>query len=183
MDPENSTVEIERDRESQGFGGRSLVGEIARIGGDRRSAAYTITGVEGRGRRLRIQFGNDSFRIGRFEITAANADGSGLSTRTNLYMASQGYYRGARLVDEEYQSWLPVEDVRLSPHRPGSRRDGSIALVGKHDLSTFPPGKIAFLYDFGPGDLLSVVPHATALRRADGTFRIKGNCRAELVRE
>jgi len=183
VDPENSTVEIERDRESQGFGGRSLVGEIARIGGDRRSAAYTITGVEGRGRRLRIQFGNDSFRIGRFEITAANADGSGLSTRTNLYMASQGYYRGARLVDEEYQSWLPVEDVRLSPHRPGSRRDGSIALVGKHDLSTFPPGKIAFLYDFGPGDLLSVVPHATALRRADGTFRIKGNCRAELVRE
>jgi oligo-alginate lyase len=180
VDPENSTVEIEKDRESQGFGGRSLVGEIARIGNDRRSTAYTITGVEGRGRRLQIRFGTDSFRVGRFAVTAANADGSGLSTRTNLYMASQGYYRGARLVDAEYRNWLPVEDVRLSPHRPGFRRDGSIALVGKHDLEAFEPEQIAFLYDFGPGDVLSVAPHATAVRRTDGTFQIKGNCRAEL---
>ena len=181
VDPEHSTVEIERDRESQGFRSRSLIGEIALIGNERRSTAYTITGVEGRGRRLRIRFGNDSFRVGRLAVTGRNADGSGVSTKTNLYMASQGYYRGARLVDEELRNWLPVEDVRLAPHRPGFRRDGSVALVGKGDLEDFVPGEIAFLYDFGPGDGFSVVPHATAVRRADGTFQVKGNCRAELV--
>lgn len=155
VDPANSIVEIERDRESQGF----------------------------RGRRLRIRFGDDSFRVGRLAVTGRNADGSGVSTRTNLYMASQGYYRGARLVDEGLRNWLPVEDVKLAPHRPGCRRDGSVALVGRCDLGDFEPGGMAFLYDFGPGDSFSVVPHATAVRRADGMFQVKGNCRADFKEE
>jgi len=181
VDPETSTVDIELDRESQGFRSRSLVGETACIGNARRRTAYTITSVEGRGRGRRIGFGTDSFRVGRFAVSAPNADGSGLSTRTYLYLASQGYYRGARLVDEGHRTWLPVEDVRLAPHRPGYRRDGHITLVGKHDLDDcFAPDRIAYLYDFGPGDTFSVVPRATAVRRPDGTFQVKGNCRAEL---
>ncbi|MEW6751238.1 MAG: heparinase II/III family protein [Candidatus Latescibacterota bacterium] len=180
VDPESAAVEIELDRGSQSFGSRLLMGAAACIGNDRRQAAYTITGVEGQGRRRQIRFGDDSFRIGRFAVTGRAADGSGVSTRTNLYLASQGYYRGARLVDGEHRHWLPVEDVRLAPHRPGWRRDAQIALVGKHDLSAFAPEEVAHLYDFGPGDSISVVPHATAARAPDGGFRVKGNCRALL---
>ncbi len=180
VEDRTSSIEIEVDRESQRPSPRNLIGEVALIGNGRRSAAYTITSVEGRGRRYRIGFGEDSFRIGRIVTGAVDADGSGLSTDTCLYLASQGYYRGARLVDEGQQVWLPVEDVRLSPHRPGSRRDGRISLVGRHDLSAFAPGRVAFLYDFGPGDGFSVVPHATAVRRPDGTFRVSGNCRATI---
>jgi hypothetical protein len=180
VEDRTSSIEIEVDRESQRPNPRNLIGETALIGNGRRSASYTITSVEGRGRRYRIGFGEDSFRIGRVVTGAVDAEGSGLSTDTCLYMASQGYYRGARLVDEQERAWLPVEDVRLSPHRPGSRRDGRIGLVGRHDLSAFPPGRIAFLYDFGPGDSFSVVPHATAARRSDGTFRVSGNCRATI---
>ena len=181
VDPATASIEVERDPESQPFRAGRLVGEIARIGNDRRATAYTITAVEGRGRRFRISFGDDSFCIGRFVVTGLNADGSGLSTRTYLYLAAQGYYRGARLVDQAHQNWLPVEDVTLSPHRPGCRRDGSVGLVGKHDLEPpFAPDRIAYLYDFGPGDTFSVVPRATAIRRADNTFRITGNSLANL---
>ena len=179
---ETATVEIELDRGSASLRTRSLVGETARFGNGRRSTAYTITSVEGRGRRYRIGFGTDSFRVGRFEITGINTDGSGLSTRTYLYMAAQGYYRGAHLTDADRAAWLPVEDVKLSPHRPGARRDGGIRLVGKHDLHAhFRPGEIAYLYDLGPGDTFSVVPRATASRLADGAFRVKANCRAEFT--
>ena len=180
IDDRTSSVEVEIDRESERPHSRNLIGEVALIGNVRRSAAYTITSVEGRGRRYRVGFGEDSFRIGRFVTGAVNPDGSGLSTDTYLYMAAQGYYRGARLADEKGRVWLPVEDVRLSPHRPGSRRDGRIGLVGGHDLSAFAPGRIAYLYDFGPGDSFSVVPHATAVRRPDGTFRVSGSCRAKI---
>jgi len=179
--PQSSTVEIERDRDSQPFRKTGLIGSVARFGNGRRTSAYTITSVEGRGRRFRIGFGDETFRIGRLAVTGLNADGSGVSTKTCLYLASQGYYRGARLVDEAYQAWVPVEDVKLSPHRPGARRDGSVSLVDRTDLSDhFAVGKIAYLYDFGPGDTFSVGPQATATRRPDGTFRVQGNCRAEL---
>ena len=178
LDDATSSVEVELDRDSQRPNPRRLTGEAARIGNDRRAAAYTITAVEGRGRRWRITFGDDSFRIGRFVVGARNADGSGLSTDTCLYMASQGYYRGARLADEKGSVSLPVDDVNLSPHRPGSRRDARIGLVGRHDLGVFSPGRIAYLYDFGPGDAFSVVPRATAVRKPDGTFKISGNGKA-----
>ncbi len=181
VDPDTSTIDIERDRNSQPLRTRALIGETLHIHNGRRTTAYTISAVEGKGRRYRIGLNNESFRIGRFVTTGINADGSGLSTKTCLYLASQGFYRGARLVDETHSVWLPVEDVKLSPHRPKSRRDGSIALVGSHDLSAhFAAGQIAYLYDLGPGDAVSIAPRATALRRADGTFRIKGNCRAVL---
>ncbi len=180
VDPHTSTIHIERDRNSQPLR-RALIGETIHIHNGRRTTAYTISSVEGRGRGYRIGLNNESFRIGRFLTTGINADGSGLSTKTCLYLASQGYYRGARLVDETHAVWLPVEDVKLSPHRPKSRRDGSIALVDNHDLHAhFTPGQIAYLYDFGPGDAVSITPRATALRRTDGSFRTKGNCRAVL---
>ncbi len=189
VDPHTSTIHIERDANSQPLR-RALIGETIHIHNGRRTTPYTISSIEGRpacsavrraGRGSRIGLNNESFRIGRFLTTGINADGSGLSTKTCLYLASQGYYRGARLVDETHAVWLPVEDVKLSPHRPKSRRDGSIALVGNHDLHAhFTPGQIAYLYDFGPGDAVSITPRATALRRTDGTFRIKGNCRAVL---
>ena len=57
----------------------------------RRTCAHTITSVEGRGRRFRIGFGDETFRIGRLAVTGLNADGSGVSTKTCLYLASQGY--------------------------------------------------------------------------------------------
>ncbi len=182
VDPDTSTIDIERDRDSQPLRARALIGETLHIHNGRRTTAYTISSVEGKGRRYRIGLNNESFRIGRFVTTGINADGSGLSTKTCLYLASQGYYRGARLVDEAHTIWLPVEDVKLSPHRPESRRDGSIALVGRHDLSAhFAAGQIAYLYDFGPGDAVSITPRATALRRRDGAFRVKANCRAGLL--
>ena len=181
VDAENSTVEIERDRDSQPFSRKALIGCVARFTTGRRTSAYTITSVEGRGRRFRLGFGDDSFRIGRLVIGAAAGDGTGLSTPTYLYLAAQGYYRGARLVDETHQAWLPVEDVKLAPHRPGSRRSGSIRLTERADLAErFRPGEIAYLYDFGPGDAFSVTPQATALRRADGTFRVTGNGRGKV---
>jgi hypothetical protein len=71
--------------------------------------------------------------------------------------------------------------VRLAPHRPGARRDGSVRLVGRADLAGhFAVGGTAYLYDFGPGDTLSVTPWASAVRTAGGAFRVRGNCRAEL---
>ena len=182
VDPETSSVEIERDRDSQPLRARALVGCVARFSNGRRTCAYTITEVTGRGRRYRIRFGDDTFRIGRLALTGVNADGSGVATRTCLYLASQGYYRGARLVDEDHQVWLPVEDVRMSPHRPGTRRDGAVTLSQRADLAPhFAAGGLAYLYDFGPGDAFTVTPQASALRRADGGFRVKANCRAELA--
>ncbi len=181
VDPDTATIDIERDRDSQPLRARALIGETLHIHNGRRTTAYTISSVEGKGRRYRIGLNNESFRIGRFVTTGINADGSGLSTKTCLYLASQGFYRGARLVDETHSVWLPVEDVKLSPHRPGCRRDGSIALVDSHDLHAhFASGQIAYLYDFGPGDAVSVTPRATALRRTDGAFRVKANCRTDL---
>ncbi|MDP6777095.1 MAG: heparinase II/III family protein [Candidatus Latescibacteria bacterium] len=183
VDPDVSTLDVERNRGSQPLRTRGLIGETVRIGNGRRSTAYTISSVEKlEGRRYRIALSNETFCIGRLAVTGINADGSGLSTVTCLYLASQGYYRGARLVDEERSVWLPVDDVKLSPHRPGFRRDGSVALEGHHDLdSRFASGDIAYLYDFGPGDSVSIAPRATAVRRDDGTFRLKSNCRAELT--
>lgn len=181
IDPVSSTIAIERDRESQAFRAAGLEGEVARIGNARRATAYNITAVEGRGRHYRIRFGADRFRIGRFVITGTNPDGTGLSTGTNLYMAAQGYYRGAWLTDKNHTIWLPVDDVDLAPHRPGARRDAGIRLVGRHDLAArFRVGEIAYLYDIGPGDSVAVTPTATALRQKDGRFRIRANCRAFL---
>ena len=183
VDPDSSTADVERERDSQPLRTRGLVGETLRIGNGRRATAYTISSVEKlQGRRYRVGLSKESFCIGRLAVSGVNADGSGLSTATCLYLASQGTYRGARLVDEKRSVWLPVEDVKLSPHRPGFRRDGSVALEGYHDLDgTFEPGDIAYLYDFGPGDTASIAPQATAIRRKDGTFRVKSNCRAELT--
>ncbi len=179
IDPQASTVDIERHRGSQSFRTTGLKDEVARIGNARRTTAYNITAVEGRGRRYRIRFGTDTFRIGRFVITGRNPDGTGLSTKTNLYMAAQGYYRGAWLTDKDHTIWLPVDDVDLAPHRPGTRRDAGIRLVGKHDLAArFKIGEIAYLYDIGPGDIVAVTPTATAFRQRDGQFRIRANCRA-----
>ena len=183
VDPEASSIEIERDRDSQPLNARRLIGQVAHLGNDRRSTAYTITGVEGRGRHWRIRFGADAFRIGRLAISARDAQGRGISTPTYLYLASQGYYRGAWLADAQHRSWLPVEDVHLSPHRPGWRRDGRISLVGQHNLEAFAPGQVAYLYDFGPGDRFWVTPQATAIFRSGGKDQIKGNCRAELRSE
>lgn len=181
VDPSSSTIHVERDRGSLPFRAAALKGEVARIGNDRRWAAYNITAVEGGGRRYRIRFGDDSFRIGRFVITGVSPDGTGLSTKTNLYMAAQGYYRGAWLTDRDHTHWLPVDDVELAPHAPGVRRDAGIRLVGRHDLSTgFRIGEIAYLYDVGPGDTVEVTPSATASRQQDGRFRIRANCRAVL---
>ena len=181
VDPESSTIEIERDKESQPLQKRGLVGNVLRITNGRRTTAYTISSVESTGRRYRIGLDDEAFCIGRLVTTGINADGSGLATMTCLYLASQGFYRGARLVDGKHAVWLPVEDVKLSPHRPGFRRDGAVELVGHHDLDAhFQPGEMAYLYDMGPGDDVSIIPHATAVRRDDGTFRVKGNCRAAM---
>lgn len=181
IDPASSTITVERDRDSQAFRAAALTGDVARIGNARRTAAYNITAVEGRGRRYRVRFGADSFRIGRFVISGVNPDGTGLSTKTNLYMAAQGYYRGAWLTDRGHAHWLPVDDVELAPHAPGVRRDAGIRLVGGHDLSAgFGVGDIAYLYDVGPGDTVEVTPAATAFRQRDGRFRIRANCRAIL---
>ena len=183
VDPDASTVDLARDRDSQPFRTRGLVGETLRIGNGRRATAYTISSVEKlQGRRYRIGLSGESFCVGRLAVSGINADGSGLSTVTCLYLASQGYYRGARLVDEARSVWFPVEDVKLSPHRPGFRRDGAVSLEGNHRLDgPFEPGGIAYLYDFGPGDTASIAPRATAIRREDESFRLKSNCRAELV--
>ncbi len=181
VDPSSSAITVERDRDSMPFRRAALKGDVARIGNARRWAAYNITSVEGRGRRYRIRFGADSFRVGRFVVTGVSPDGTGLSTKTNLYMAAQGYYRGAWLTDRDHARWLPVDDVDLAPHRPGVRRDAGIRLLGRHDLSAgFRIGDIAYLYDVGPGDTVEVTPSATALRQQDGGFRIQANCRAIL---
>ncbi|MDA0748281.1 MAG: hypothetical protein O2954_17315, partial [bacterium] len=174
-------VEIERDKDSQPFRTRGLVGNVVRIYNGRRVTAYTLSAVESHGRRYRLHFGKESFCIGRFKIGPLNPDGSGLTTPTNLYMASQGYYQGARLVNETLSAWHPVTDVTLAPHNPGQIRDATIRLEGTHDLSDdFTSNHIAYLYDFGPGDRISILPRATALRRKDGSFRIQANCKADL---
>lgn len=179
VDPESSSIEIRRDRDSQPLRRRDLIGETIRIENGRRSTAYRISSVEANHGRYRIGLDNESFCIGRFVTSGINSDGSGISTKTCLYLASQGYYRGARLVDGEHAVWLPVDDVKLSPHRPKSRRDGAIGLVGQHELTAhFKPGQIAYLYDFGPGDAIHITPRASAQRRPDGSYRVKANCRA-----
>ena len=180
VDPTASTLEIERDRSSLPLKASGLKGEVAHIGNLRRSTAYNIAAVEGKGRRYRIDLGGESLRVGRMVITGVNTDGSGISTKTNLYLANQGYYRGAWLTDENYTVWLPIDDVLMSAHIPKVRRDSQIRLVGKHDLSAFGLGKLAYIYDFGPGDTFRITPRATAERREDGTFRTKANCRASL---
>jgi hypothetical protein len=181
VDPNTSIVEVERNRESQPFRASGLVQNIARIHNTSRTCSYTVTSVEGKGKRFNIGFGTDSFRIGRFVITGRNADGSGVTTKTNLYMAAQGYYRGCWLTDKDHITWIPVRDVLITPHQPGVRRDSQIQLAGKHELGTaFTQGNIAYLYDFGPGDTLNISPYATAALRSDGTYRVRTNGRAEV---
>jgi len=182
VDPERAVVVVERDAGSQPFRSGRLAGAVGRFTNGRRASAYTLTAVKGRGRRYQVCCGDDSFRIGRFVVTGIDPAGAALATKTYLYLASQGYYRGARLVDPGHQVWLPVEDVQLSPHRPGARRDGAVRLTAPADLAAhFRVGELAYLYDFGPGDVFSVTPHASAVRAADGRFRLRGNCQARLV--
>ena len=181
VDPATSSVEVERDRESQPFRASGLVRNIARIHNTTRTCCYTIQSVEGKGRNFTIGFGSDAFRIGRFVITGRNAGGSGLTTKTNLYLAAQGYYRGCWLTDKDHNLWLPVRDVLITPHQPGVRRDAQIQLMGNHEMeSGFDQGDIAYLYDFGPGDTLDIEPYATAVLRAEGTYRVRANGRAEM---
>jgi hypothetical protein len=175
---------------------KRLVGETALLGNARHSTSYTITGAQGgagvspagqggagvspAGRpeengRLVVTFGPESFRLGRFRIGTVAPDGRSLATPTYLYLAAQGYYRGTRLVDVAQQLWLEVDDVTLSPHQPGQRREGRITLrePARMDLAE-RLGEVAFLYDFGPGDRFTVIPHAHALRQPDGTWAVRG---------
>ena len=170
-------MEVERDRESLPLKASSLANEVIRFGNPRRAAAYNVHSVEGKARRYRIDLGGESLRIGRLAITGVNADGSTLSTKTNLYMANQGYYRGAWLTDKDHTVWLPIDDISMSPHIPGVRRDSNIRLVGCHGVSAFRVGDLAYIYDVGPGDTFNITPHATGVRRDDGTYRVKSNCR------
>jgi hypothetical protein len=182
VDVRGSVVELVRDKGSQPFRPTGLKGEVAVIGNSRRSTAYNISRAERSGRRVAVHLDGESLCIGRLIIGGVNSDGSGLSTGTNLYLAPQGYYRGAWLTNEARDVWLPIEDVTIAPHMPGVRRDSAIRLVGKHDVSShFRAGELAYIYDIGPGDSLSVVPHASAVRREDGSYRVKGNGRATLA--
>jgi hypothetical protein len=177
-----------------------LVGETALLGNARHGTSYTITGVREENGRLVVTFGPESFRLGRFRVGTVAPDGRSLATPTYLYLAAQGYYRGTRLVDAAQQLWLEVDDVTLSPHQPGQRREGRITLrepfvvshesgvvadggLAQRPAPTVPDykrdlaerlGEVAFLYDFGPGDRFTVLPHAHALRQPDGTWAVSG---------
>jgi len=180
VDPEAFTVDVERGRNSLPLKPSALKGETVHFGNDTRSAAYTIEGVEREGKRCRIDLGGESIRIGRFVVTGVNADGTTLSTKTNLYLANQGYYRGAWLTNHDHTVWLPIDDVVMSPHIPKVRRDCQIRLVGSHDLSPFQVDDIAYIYDVGPGDTYRITPQVLAVRRDDGTLRVKSNCRVSV---
>jgi len=168
-------VEVEPAGDPSALRPTSGVGEVALLGNARHGTAYPLTAVrEERGRWI-ITLGPESFRLGRFQVGAVAPDGSALSTPTYLYLAAQGYYRGTYLVNAAQDLWREVEEVTLSPHQPGQRREGRIVLREPAGAGLAERlGPVAYLYDFGPGDRLTLVPHAHALRRSDGSWTVAG---------
>lgn len=168
-------VEVELESGSEALDVAGMVGQTALLGNVRHGTAYTVAGARLANGRLIVTFGPESFCIGRFRVGAVAPDGSALSTPTYLYLAAQGYYRGARLVNEAHDLWLEVEDVTLSPHQPGQRREGRIELREPAGAGLAKRlGPVAFLYDFGPGDWFTLLPHAHALRQPDGRWSVTG---------
>ncbi|MBI4551258.1 MAG: heparinase II/III family protein [Candidatus Latescibacteria bacterium] len=175
VEDEPSMIVVEWDARCRGATPRALVGEMILIGNTRHGAAYTITDIDGDSDRCQVRFGVDSCRIGRFIVSGHGSDGRSLVTKTYLYLAAQGYYRGTWLVNADRSVWVPVDDIVLASHRPGFRRDARVSVVEPVDLTrAFPAGSIAWLYDCGPGDRVEVIPHATAIRRDDGGYDIIG---------
>jgi hypothetical protein len=169
VDYDQHTVEVELD---EGSGHllmeRDLIDHVAIIRNIRHATAYTITEISATSsRRLcKIRFGDDEFRIGRFVVSGIGADRRSLSTKTYLYLAAQGYYRGTRLVDARGRVSLPIDTITLSPHKPGARRDGRITLVEEANLGNLfstvegMEENIGYITDFGPGDRFEVVPYS-----------------------
>ena len=165
-----------------------LEGETAIISNDAHFTSYAITRaqlVSDQGaprRRYLLTFGEDEFRIGKFLVSATDPQGRHLSTDTYLYLADQGYYRGTRLVNAPHTLSLPIQDIRLSPHSPGQARSATIQLASPHPLSpafstlSSSPANLACIYDFGPGDRIQVIPHASLLAGPQG-YRLYSNCR------
>ena len=176
VNDERHTVEITLDGASASdVDLASVAGQTALIGNPRHGTTYTVVAAQQRGTDVTIQFPDDSFCIGRFRVGPVAPDGGAVITPTYLYLAAQGYYRGTCLVNEAGEIWHEVDDVLLTPHKPGRRRDGRIMLrdPAGPDLAA-QLGDVASLYDFGPGDRLEIMPHAHAVRRSDGGWTMSG---------
>lgn len=169
------TIEVALEGDPWTVNPSQIVGETALLGNGRHGTSYPITALREENGRWIVAVGAESFRLGRFRVGTVAPDGSALSTPTYLYLAAQGYYRGTRLVNEAQDLWLEIDDVTLSPHQPGQRREGRITLREPAGAGLAERlGPVAYLYDFGPGDRFTVLPHAHASRQADGTWAVTG---------
>ena len=159
---ETHQVEVDLDGESDALRPEEVIGETIVIGNGRHRTSYTITGIAEQNGRVMLSLGEDTFRIGKVPVDHLDPDGAFLATNTYLYLAAHGYYRGTRLVDEQHTVSLRVEDVKLVPHKPYTRRAGRITVVDEVNLrNIFRVGDTAYLYDFGPGDRWVLTPHAS----------------------
>ena len=154
---------------------KSMAGQTAIIGNPRHGTTYTVVEARREAGKLIVRFGDESFRIGRLKVGSVSGDGGTIVTPTYLYLAHQGYYRGTHLVNEAGDAWHELDDVVLSPHRPGCRRDGRVTLrdPGGGDLAR-RLGTEASIYDLGPGDRFEIVPHVQVERGEDGEWAAEG---------
>ena len=157
----------------------ALIGETIVLGNRRHTTSYTITEITPQEDGCLLNVGDETLRIGKMPVDHIAPDGAFFTSRTYLYLAPHGYYRGTRLVDESGSVSLSVEDVKIVPHKENTRRASRITVVDDTDLrEAFKVGDMAYLYDVGPGDRFEIAAHAYAVRDASGTFEIQGNCTA-----
>ncbi|MCC6446795.1 MAG: hypothetical protein IT210_25510, partial [Armatimonadetes bacterium] len=84
-----------------------------------------------------------------------------LTTRTSLYLARSGYYRGCTLADSKGGFMGRVDDIE----------NGQVKLLSENGrkaaVQPFRKGQIVYLQDMGPGDRMEIASFAWSRRNGD----------------
>ena len=151
-----------------------LVGQTAIFGASGRSRNYRIQDAWSDPGRLVLALGNDIPRTGKFAVENIDPDGKFVTTKTVLYLAAGGHYKGAWLANEDHTAWHRIVDVSK----------GKIELMTPTHLESQltdrdGDGRItAYLYDVGPGEQVSVPAVGWIGPDASGEWRLQANCPA-----
>lgn len=129
-----------------------LAGEFAFICNERRSSSFRILEARSAGKRVKLRL-EHSPKMGR--LKGEKAGDREVVSETEILFTGNRHYEGARLVDGEHRRWLMIE-------RAEGRR---ITLA--EPLGDFDPTE-ASVYEFGPGDQISIASYLTMHRTARG---------------
>ena len=162
---------VEMDPVSE-FDPRRCVGEFAFIGNERRSSSFRILEGKSSGGRVQLRL-EHSPRMGR--LKGERVGDREVLAETQILFTGNRHYEGARLVDRKGRHWLMIE-------RAEERRITLTEPLGEFDPS------VASVYEFGPGDEISIASYLTMHRtpagwsgKADLVARLEAAGRTRIV--